>query len=495
MESEQRAPFSVILCNAMIRAAAQLVPAPQRQEWKREWFGEVWYRWQFLRQVGEWNYREALRLVRVCAGAFADAGWHFASQAHVQSRVQEWARSPWLCLGILAGLLAVVGAMSGGFAATRQVFFPPPHQQANLVAVWLHPIVGGGDKGLPPDLAPGWAKRSRLLESAAGFTARHVSVSSRGVAATKLLVVTTEPSLFTVFDSKPELGAIPQDSGVVLGHRTWVSVFHADRRVVGSEVEIGAKTYRIAAVLPADFQFLSRQPSIYLVQHELGDSQVMVLLRAKPGVTQNQLDRELTKVAEDCCYYFYNSDLRLRSLRSALLTPVRFFGMAVLIGALMIATVSRVRFRNWRAAWAARNRRATVRRTGFFVAKTGLALAYVFAAALEWSRSESSFLFASKDPASGPFLVWLYILGAMGVFFWSLADQRARCRVCLRLLCFPVRMGCPGCLLLNWSGTELLCTEGHGVLHVPHLAASWDEETERWIALDESWQELFAQSR
>jgi len=495
MAAEQRTPFSVVLCNAMIRAAAQLVPAAQQQEWKREWFGEIWHRWQFLRQVGEWNNAEALRLIRNCLGGFADAGWHFASHEQVQSRVREWARSPWLCLGILAVLLGVVGAISGAFAATRQVFFGPAHGQPNLVSIWLHPIVGGGDKGLPPDLAPAWAKHSHLLQSAAGFTARHAAVSSRRVAASKLLVITTEPNLFNVFGTRPELGAIPGEAGVVLGHRTWVSLFHADPRVIGSEIAVGGESYRIAAVLPADFQFLSRQPSVYVVQNELGDARVMVVLRAKPGVTQQELDRELTKIAEDCCYYFYSSQLRLRYLRSAMLTPVRFFGIAVLIGALMVAAVSRVRVRNWRAAWAARNRGAILRRAAFFVAKTGLALAFVFAAALEWSRSESSFLFASRDPASGPFLVWLYILGAMGVLFWSLADQRARCRVCLRLLCFPVRIGCPGCLLLDWSGTELLCTEGHGVLHVPHLAASWDEETQRWIALDESWQELFAQNR
>ncbi len=81
------------------------------------------------------------------------------------------------------------------------------------------------------------------------------------------------------------------------------------------------------------------------------------------------------------------------------------------------------------------------------------------------------------------------------MFFWSLADQRARCRVCLRLLCFPVRIGCPGCLLLDWSGTELLCTEGHGVLHIPHMAPSWDEEAEHWVALDESWSGLFANTK
>ena len=104
-------------------------------------------------------------------------------------------------------------------------------------------------------------------------------------------------------------------------------------------------------------------------------------------------------------------------------------------------------------------------------------------------------LLASRDPGGGPFLLWLYILGAMGVLFWAVADQRARCRVCLRLLAFPVRIGCPGCLLLDWSGTELFCSEGHGVLHVPHLSPSWDEASERWISLDDSWRDLFAHEK
>jgi len=30
---------------------------------------------------------------------------------------------------------------------------------------------------------------------------------------------------------------------------------------------------------------------------------------------------------------------------------------------------------------------------------------------------------------------------------------------------------------------------------VPHMGASWDQEAEHWIALDESWQDLFAHSR
>jgi len=88
-------------------------------------------------------------------------------------------------------------------------------------------------------------------------------------------------------------------------------------------------------------------------------------------------------------------------------------------------------------------------------------------------------------------LLWLYVLGTMGVVFWSVADQRARCRVCMRLMAFPVRIGSPGCLLLDWSGTELFCSEGHGLLHVPTMTPSWDEDADRWISLDDSWKGLF----
>ncbi len=493
MQAGPKKPFSVAVCHALIRGAAQFVPAAQQAEWKREWFAEVWYRWRFLQQVDEWKAREQWRLVRSCLGAFADAGWHFASQGQVQSRLREWARSPWMCLGMLTALVAIAGFASGGFPATRQLLFGPHAERSRLLFFWMHPVGSGGEKGLPPDVAPAWAKHSGMLETVAAFTANDAPVSAgRRIQAT-VLVVRTEPALFQVFRTRPMLGAIfRDDSGVVLGYAAWVSIFHSDPKVIGSAVRVDGERYRIEAVLPRGFEFLTRQPSVYVVQHDLSTPQVMVIARTKPGFTEKQIARELTRIAEDCCYYFLEPDLRMQFLESAVMTPLRFFGIAVAVAMLMLLGVSGRRVRRLRMAWQPRYRAASLRRWGFFLAKASLALTFVFTASLEWSRSPQSFLFASKDPGSGPFLVWLYILGAMGVLSWSLADQRARCRVCLRLLCFPVRIGCPGCLLLDWSGTESVCAEGHGVLHVPLLAPSWDEEAEHWIALDESWKELFA---
>jgi hypothetical protein len=70
---------------------------------------------------------------------------------------------------------------------------------------------------------------------------------------------------------------------------------------------------------------------------------------------------------------------------------------------------------------------------------------------------------------------------------WCVADQRRRCRACLRRMVLPVSIG-------SWasqfepSRTEILCEDGHGAL------ALSDAETnvqDRWTRLDDSWQTLF----
>ena len=73
---------------------------------------------------------------------------------------------------------------------------------------------------------------------------------------------------------------------------------------------------------------------------------------------------------------------------------------------------------------------------------------------------------------------------------WALRDQRQRCPVCLSKLSHPARVGQPSWSFLAWNGTELICAGGHGLMHVPELETSWFR-TQRWLALDGSWQVLF----
>jgi hypothetical protein len=492
MQANPRRALSVIVCSRLICGLALLVPAGQRDEWRQEWLAEIWHRWQFLLHAGIWDWLEACRLLWNCTGAFADAAWLFTSHHPVQNRIRECVRSPWTCLGLWGTALLALALLTSGLPATRALFqFSRQVGPGTLLYIWIHPGAGGGDKGVPSDVAPAWAQRSALLDSVAAFTTSYEPASS-GINRRRPLVVHTDPNLFRVLRISPALGAFPAKTGVVLTADLWRSMFHRNPRIIGLTVRVKGDSYPVAAVLPGSFHFLSRQPALYVVTPFLAIGPTMVVARVKPGVSTVRLNRELTRIAEDSCYYFFQSELRYSSIADAVGTPLSVFGVAALVCGLLALAASRLRFQRLRVAFKPGSRTAMARRSGFFLAKTTLSLAFVFIAGLEWLRPETALLFGSKDPASGPFLLWLYILGAMGVFFWSVADQRARCRVCLRLLCFPVRIGCPGCLLLDWAGTELLCTEGHGVLHVPHMAASWEEESDHWIALDDSWKELFA---
>lgn len=510
-------PLSVSVSNAFVSIAACLVPGRRRQEWKQEWRAEIWHRWQFLRHTGQWNRPEKLRLLRNSSGAFVDAvcllGRFLASllapfaaplatpSDGTRAHIRELARSPFSCLYVLAIPLLLIAMVSSGLPATRELLSARSNASTGgkLLFIWLHPYIGGGDKGVPSDLIPAWAGHSHLLEGVAEFNISRKSVSTAAVQDARPMLVAAEPKFFDVMGVKPAAGNIPQKDGIVLDHAAWLSLTHANPAVLGSKLHIAGKgfdtDYRVAAVLPAGFHFLSRQPTVYLVEHVPSSAQVLALARLKAGVNEVQLDRELTQIAQNICYYFLKSQLRYEFWNSALLLPLRMFGIAVLVCILVAAAVFRVRPKHLFTALQPENRAAATRRALFFTAKTTLALAVVFIGCLEWSRSESAVLLASRDPGGGPFLLWLYILGAMGVLFWAVADQRARCRVCLRLLAFPVRIGCPGCLLLDWSGTELFCSEGHGVLHVPHLSPSWDEASERWISLDDSWRDLFAHEK
>jgi hypothetical protein len=494
MPDEPRLPWVVSLSQTLVRGAAPLVPVEQREDWLREWHAEIWHRWQFLFHTGEWNQREKFLLFRNALGAFADAAWLMASQDSVRSRISGIARSPFTCLAAFALILLLIASLSSGLQATREmVFRQMPSKAGKLTFIWLHHPLGGGDRGLPADVVPAWEQSSKLLNGVAGMEVRHDQVSWNGrVLPDDPLVIAASPSLFKVLGVKADAGQFPAEAGVVLDHRAWIALTHRKAGVVGTDVKIGRHAYRVSAILPASFEFLSRQPTIYVVEKLTYERKAFVVARVKPEVSDEKLRKELSRIASEVTAYFnLQNQMRFSTWREALLSPLVSFVPAALLAAIFACFTLRTSFKQMKRAFEPENRRVAARRSLFFMAKTGLALACVFVGCLEWSRSESSVLLASRDPGSGPFLLWLYVLGTMGVVFWSVADQRARCRVCLRLMAFPVRIGSPGCLLLDWSGTELFCSEGHGLLHVPTMAPSWDEDADRWVSLDDSWKGLF----
>ena len=114
----------------------------------------------------------------------------------------------------------------------------------------------------------------------------------------------------------------------------------------------------------------------------------------------------------------------------------------------------------------------SIRRWSFFAAKVLLLVTIVF--------------FGIMDLGSGHTVEirpQAWILCFVVAFRWALMDQRRRCPVCLRRLTNPVRFGGPSQMFLDWYGTELICAEGHGMMHVPEIPSS-SYSAQRWVSLD-----------
>ncbi len=489
-------PFSLSCCHRVIRAASFLVPEQAQPLSRRAWLAsredQLLDQWNFLRHTGLWNFKEAFLLLLHSFAAFPDAARQFIGQETLQQGFRRILQSPLTCLSVLAALLGGIALATGGLPATRDLIFRNYDSGGGkLVFAWLHNVRGGGDHPLPSDVIPAWNKHGKLVISAAAFRSSHLPVTPPDGRQSRALVVMTDAEFFQVMRIQPAIGAIPADKSVVLSHTAWTHLFHADPRILGTKVNIDRQIFTVSGVLPPHVDPLTRQPALYLLIPNFNHGDVFAALRVRNGVTAKQLNKELVKNAEDFTYEYLQGQLRYSFAQAAVLTPVWSFLWAAFSSALLLLTVFRMKWTFPRQAMEPEHRKTFARQALFFAAKTVLALACVFTACLEWSRSSSAILFGNFDPASGPFLLWLYIAGTMGVFFWTAIDQKARCRECLRLLVFPVRIGSPGSMLLNWSGTEFCCSEGHGVLHVPHLAPSWSDGPDHWISLDNYWQTLF----
>jgi len=127
------------------------------------------------------------------------------------------------------------------------------------------------------------------------------------------------------------------------------------------------------------------------------------------------------------------------------------------------------------------------RRWAFLSTKIAGIVAIVYCGSLDLAYFSPSIGVARSQyiQLATSFLAFLF------AFRWALRDQRKRCPVCLRSLTNPARVGQSSQNFLAWNGTELICSQGHGLLHVPDIPTSWFS-TQRWLYLDPSWSALFS---
>jgi hypothetical protein len=472
-----QAPFESRL---LLAAASRLVPGELRADWLREWEAEVW--WWLNSQPKARSMGTRLRLMAHCRGAFADARCLRGEQGR-PGRGAAWLRTPSGCLAALVLLLGVAIAASGGLRGTREALRGAAFPGGGRLAILAQygPFMGWR-AGVPAARMDYWNAQSLTLDGAALFIPYRSAVATGGWSAPDALAASVGPRFFSVLGVRAASGRVftPEDAGrcdgcAVVSYDLWL-------RSGGRAISMNGQALRVIGTLPRGFRF----PEVEAVVWTLTDPQSHVLAKAvcrlKPGVTpqaaQDEL-RDLVARARGGMGGTSGAWVTVTPLETLVAGPIKTV-IAVWLGLVMAA-----------ALFALAGRRRGLRYRAFWAAKAALSLTVLLFAGIEFGghllRAEPG----DTLLGAGAFSLWLALAAPGFALWWSWADQRTRCRICLTRLTMPAATGYGARMLFETSGTELLCPKGHGRLLVSGGATRHSE----WAPLDDTWRDLFAEGR
>ena len=487
-------------CRTLIWLASWLAPSRQRLRWRQGCTKQVWHWCQFLAESRQLTRDKKLELARFCWSAFPAALWLRFDRDEFLRRRDRLRRSPTGCLGAIGLALLFMALFSGMIPAMLSFFSSPVLQPDRVCVISLNGKFRRVRSETLFDLASAW-KGSKLLEDVAPFSWGPASLGpeQRSI---PILSARVAPGFFQVLGLRASSGRTlrPGDEQgcgacVVLGNDIWRLQYHSNPSVVGQSVQLDGIEHLVIGVLPRNFHLFSpdigawtlldsRSPPFTNFVERIG-----AVARMTTTASERKLEADLADLTEDAGYVFPASMLMVTSGAAEMHRYLRFYGFTVLMAVICAALIVYARSGSslGRAPLTVRDR---MQWWSFFVAKAVLLL--MIAGLVAWTavRWLSIYLVGSIHPMTNAIALWLFLVISVAPLSWAIYDQQRRCRVCLYRLGTPIQIGAPGHVLLDWSGTEMVCADGHGVLYLPDSQANWLER-DRWDNLDDSWADLF----
>ncbi len=149
-----------------------------------------------------------------------------------------------LGIGISAAMFTVVDGV-----LLRPLPVPHPSQV----------VVLGGSSSLPN--LRDWRDRAKSFQDIAWYTQKFFNLKKPDGTAQFSFNAQTSPNFFSMLQAQPLMGRtfLPQAGSegnqgtVVLSHFVWQNNFHADKNILGKQIQLGADAYTVIGVMPRQF--------------------------------------------------------------------------------------------------------------------------------------------------------------------------------------------------------------------------------------------------
>ncbi len=490
-------PLACALDLGLLAAACLLVPGDARAEWWREWRAELWQARHQNACDGQISWAAERELAEFCLGAYQDALClrRLAAPAPPEHRVHFGAA--WRCLLTLAVLLCASFALSRMLPGVRaERLLAHVSTRSGLVL-----IQDANNEDSPSTIYAGlyrvWKNRKQEFFDEFAFyriTRERVSWQSDrdGAQDNAGWGVAQASSNFFQLIGMP-VQAVEAQSGsampsMVLSESAWRREFGANPDIAGSVVQLGARRAVIVGVVPDSAWNLPGKVDAWLLDSDAqaashGAGYVVAHLSS---LGQSRMTTAQVRITSFSPHRSPDDFLGI-SVGGGLPAPWKIFLFALMLGLLALPALVSVSLSEYSVSFHQISWRQQVNRWGFLVAKFALLLPAVYFTAIDLGYGCT----ALGTTRALYMQLAVSTFGCLFGMWWALSDQRRRCPVCLALVAHPARVGQYSRTFLAWSGTEMMCTGGHTLLHVPELPTSWFSN-QRWLFLDPSWKFLFA---
>jgi predicted permease len=248
--------------------------------------------------------------------------------ANLRYTLRQMTKSPGFFVIAIAALALGIGANTAIFSAVEAVLLKPlPFAQPDRLAiVWEDMSFLGFANNTPaPANYLDWRAQNHVFTDMAAT--RFVTASLTGDGQPEQLSgKKVTPNFFDVLGVQPVVGrpfTVEEDKAqspvVVLGYNLWRRRFGGDESIIGRTILMNGIQTNVVGVMPKDFFFGDRKNSDYWVPMAFTPEQwarrqshfLTVVARLKPGVSNQQAQKDMERVAVDLQKQFPESNAKL----------------------------------------------------------------------------------------------------------------------------------------------------------------------------------------